>query len=140
MIFLSIVSTITGIEDQGGLKFLVRKTISYTLLTTFIAALISFFLYILIEPVTVNSQELLQNTHAMTKLNTTEGHLLNFLLKIVPENIFEPFYSTKVKGTGLGLSITYGIVKGWNGDIYVKSKANKGTNVIIKLPLNNLQA
>jgi PAS domain S-box-containing protein len=57
------------------------------------------------------------------------------------KNIFEPFFSTKAaeKGTGLGLSITYGIIKGWNGDINVKSKLNKGTTVIIKLPIKKIQ-
>jgi len=51
--------------------------------------------------------------------------------------IFDPFFTTKSgkKGTGLGLSVSYGIIKRHNGTIEVKSKVNKGTTFIIKLPL-----
>ena len=56
----------------------------------------------------------------------------------VKAKIFEPFFTTKDvgKGTGLGLSITYGIIKDHHGNIDVKSKTGKGTEFIIKLPIN----
>lgn len=51
--------------------------------------------------------------------------------------IFDPFFTTKDigKGTGLGLSISYNIVKKHFGDIKVKSEINKGTTILIELPL-----
>jgi signal transduction histidine kinase len=58
--------------------------------------------------------------------------------------IFDPFFSTREagKGTGLGLAISYGIVKGMNGDIQVKSIAagdgsrqSSGTTVTVSLPV-----
>ena len=50
--------------------------------------------------------------------------------------IFDPFFTTKDegKGVGLGLSIAYGIINEHKGSIEVKSKANKGTTFVIKLP------
>ena len=53
------------------------------------------------------------------------------------DKIFDPFYTTKPEGqgTGLGLSIAYGIVKGHEGKITVKSEVNCGSNFAVILPL-----
>ncbi len=50
-------------------------------------------------------------------------------------NMFTPFFTTKKKNqhVGLGLSSAYGIIKAHKGNITIKS--NKGTEVIITLPL-----
>jgi len=52
------------------------------------------------------------------------------------DKIFDPFFSSKKEsqGTGLGLSIVYGIIKGYNGFIDVKSEINSGTGFTIYLP------
>jgi signal transduction histidine kinase len=53
--------------------------------------------------------------------------------------IFEPFYradpsrSRKTGGFGLGLSICKKIVEAHNGEIIIKSKVNRGTEVILKM-------
>ncbi|MCI4625968.1 MAG: ATP-binding protein [Candidatus Magnetoovum sp. WYHC-5] len=51
--------------------------------------------------------------------------------------VFEAFFTTKEIGigTGLGLSIAYSIIVRHNGTIDVYSKENKGTTVVIKLPV-----
>jgi PAS domain S-box-containing protein len=49
--------------------------------------------------------------------------------------IFEPMYSTKVHGSGLGLSACKNIVTAHKGQIEVKSKKDKGTTMLVKLPL-----
>lgn len=53
------------------------------------------------------------------------------------KKIFEPFFSSKAKGTGLGLATSKIIIEAHNGSIDIKSEINKGTNVIIKLPIIN---
>jgi PAS domain S-box-containing protein len=50
-------------------------------------------------------------------------------------NVVEPFFSTKTKGTGLGLSVSHGIIMSHNGNIRVESQLDKGTTVVITLPL-----
>ncbi len=55
----------------------------------------------------------------------------------VKENIFTPFFSTKVgSGTGLGLAITSRMVDSHHGEIVVDSKPNIGTAFSVKIPIN----
>jgi two-component system, cell cycle sensor histidine kinase and response regulator CckA len=50
---------------------------------------------------------------------------------------FDPFFTTKEagKGTGLGLAMVYGIVKNHHGYIFLDSKKNRGTQVVMHLPM-----
>ncbi len=50
LVFLSIVSTISGLKDSIEIKVLVKKTLFYTLLTTIIAAFVALSFYLLIDP------------------------------------------------------------------------------------------
>jgi len=56
----------------------------------------------------------------------------------IQSRIFEPFFTTKEegKGTGLGLSICSGIIRSHEGTIDLYSNLQKGTRVIIKLPIS----
>jgi PAS domain S-box-containing protein len=56
------------------------------------------------------------------------------------KQIFNPFFTTKQKhnGTGLGLYLSYNFVKYHNGDIFVESKQNVGTEFKIRLPISKL--
>jgi signal transduction histidine kinase len=51
------------------------------------------------------------------------------------EQIFTPFFSTKVGGTGLGLSITKHIISEHQGEITCESRRDEGTRFTIRLPL-----
>jgi signal transduction histidine kinase len=59
----------------------------------------------------------------------------------IPQNIMNkimnPFFSTKPSnvGTGLGLSISHGIISDHSGKLYVDSKENEYTKVVIELPV-----
>jgi PAS domain S-box-containing protein len=54
------------------------------------------------------------------------------------EKVFDPFFTTKddFGNTGLGLSITKGIISKHHGTIGIESEVEKGTRVIIRLPIN----
>jgi signal transduction histidine kinase len=52
----------------------------------------------------------------------------------VMQNIFNPFFTTKVKGTGLGLAITNKIAKSHGGDVEVVNREGSGVTFRIKLP------
>jgi signal transduction histidine kinase len=55
--------------------------------------------------------------------------------EILP-HVFEPFFTTKRgKGTGLGLSISQTYIRSHDGEIRIDSTPQKGTTVIITLPL-----
>jgi len=52
------------------------------------------------------------------------------------DSIFDPFYSTKPRdrAMGVGLSLAYSVVRGWGGDIRVRSRPTLGTTVRVLLP------
>lgn len=52
----------------------------------------------------------------------------------VVEQIFTPFYTTKIGGSGLGLVFVRQIVEEHRGTISVQSEVGRGTTVIIDLP------
>ena len=49
--------------------------------------------------------------------------------------IFDPFFSTREDGVGLGLSLCHQIIEDHKGKIEIKSQINKGTKVIVALPI-----
>ena len=69
--------------------------------------------------------EISDNGHGISKENLSK--------------ITEPFFTTKSpgQGIGLGLSIAYTVIKDHKGNINFKSKINRGTQVIISLPLRH---
>lgn len=50
--------------------------------------------------------------------------------------VFESFYTTKPTGTGLGLSVCYRIVTDHGGSISVEGRDEKGTCILITLPIS----
>ena len=64
---------------------------------------------------------------------------------ITPEElsqIFDPFFTTKEpgQGTGLGLSVCYRIIEETGGQIRAESTPNKGTTIMVRLPLEEKES
>ncbi|MBL4594586.1 MAG: HAMP domain-containing histidine kinase, partial [Flavobacteriales bacterium] len=55
----------------------------------------------------------------------------------IKDKLFDPFFTTKDvgEGTGLGLSIVRSIVDNHEGKIIVNSEINKGTEIIVEIPI-----
>lgn len=51
------------------------------------------------------------------------------------EHLFEPFYSGFEGGRGLGLAVVRRIVDDYDGRVDIRSELNKGTDVVITLPV-----
>lgn len=52
------------------------------------------------------------------------------------DQIWDPFFTTKVvgQGTGLGLAVSYNIIKRLGGDISVESQVGKGSKFTVRMP------
>ncbi len=51
-----------------------------------------------------------------------------------PEELFQPFYTTKVQGTGLGLAISRQIVESLGGTLVLANRPGGGTRCTLRLP------
>ena len=54
-------------------------------------------------------------------------------------HVFEPFFTTKGSGDGkgLGLTIAYSLVRGWNGNLTVRSEPGQGATFQILIPTDD---
>ncbi|KAH7405982.1 hypothetical protein DE146DRAFT_608460 [Phaeosphaeria sp. MPI-PUGE-AT-0046c] len=90
--------------------------------------------------VTVRSEEISgdRGTIVFTVSDTGIGMSRHFLL----ENAFEPFrkQSQHTSGTGVGLSVVRRILEDIGGQINVSSEPSKGTDIVLKLPLQRVTA
>lgn len=91
IIFLSIVSTASGMENIREIKLLGQKVIKYTILTTLIAASIAFLLFITIDP--VRGQIVQEGTQTA---QVSQPSYFSFFIQIVPSNIVQPFSENNV--------------------------------------------
>lgn len=94
IIFLSIVSTASGMESLKEIKSLGKRVIKYTLLTTIIAAAVALVLFIAIDPVSASVQATGIDGTAAAK----QGSYYSYLIKSIPSNIIQPFSENHVIG------------------------------------------
>ena len=56
----------------------------------------------------------------------------------VMQNIFVPFFTTKVDGTGVGLAVSQKIIDDHDGFIKIKSVLKEGTTISVYLPIKRV--
>lgn len=90
IIAVSIITTLSRISQNSATGRIFRHTITYTLLTTILAATLAAGLYLLFAPqnVTVNA--------AASIDNITQTGYLDYLKTVIPDNILSPFLSANV--------------------------------------------
>jgi signal transduction histidine kinase len=53
----------------------------------------------------------------------------------IREKIFDLYFTTKSGGSGIGLAMTYRILQLHHGNVQVKSRAERGTEFLLRIPL-----
>lgn len=94
IIFLSIVSTSSGMDNISELKNLGQKVVKYTLLTTVIAATLALILFVIIDPARTHIQDFAASTQTVK----TQGSYFKYIQQIIPSNIVKPFSDNNVIG------------------------------------------
>ncbi|WP_265024784.1 MULTISPECIES: dicarboxylate/amino acid:cation symporter [unclassified Wolbachia] len=94
LVFLSIVSTISGLKDSIEIKVLLKKTLFYTLLTTIIAAFVALSFYLFIDPVRKN---FISNT--IESVSDSNHNYFSYLKSLIPSNFVQVFLENNVIGS-----------------------------------------
>jgi signal transduction histidine kinase len=85
------------------------------------------------------TDKLIGNKYVLTVADTGIG-----IPEIMLQKIFDPFFradtSRNTEGAGLGLTLAKKIIENHKGTISVKSEENKGTSIIISLPITSFRA
>ncbi|GAB4228690.1 MAG: dicarboxylate/amino acid:cation symporter [Chlamydiales bacterium] len=93
IIFLSIISTASGMESLAEIKNIGKKVVKYTLGTTIVAATIALGIYMIVDP--VKGMGDLASTASEVQ---SSGSYVNYLFQAIPSNIVQPFSENNVVG------------------------------------------
>jgi Na+/H+-dicarboxylate symporter len=93
LIFLSLLSTASGMEDAQQFKWMGLRVIRYTVLTTVLSAAIALGMFLAVDPVRGVQRVTLAEEVAIDKTS-----YLEYLLKAVPSNMLKPFVENHVIG------------------------------------------
>lgn len=93
-IVLAVTTTLATLGSGPDAGRIFRHTIMYTLLTTFVAALVGLFLYVIIAPgnMVISAAE----TGSQLSADTTQLSYTDHLLSVIPNNIVKPFLDGNV--------------------------------------------
>ena len=89
---LAIMTTLISFGRQKSTRSIFLHTITYTLLTTFVAALVGMVLYRLIAPESIPQSMLTSVSSGVDN----EGSFYDHIVSVIPNNIIQPFLSGNV--------------------------------------------
>ena len=104
IIFLSIFSTLLGMNGFGEMKILGRRIFKYTIITTLLAASTALILFILLKPGSSSPIGTIDWDHSL--INQTS--YISFFINIVPSNFVQAFVENNVIGI-VFISFLFGI-------------------------------
>lgn len=109
-IALAITTTLMTVGSQKDTGHIFRRTLTYTLLTTFAAAGVALVLYLIIAPSNLPAAAV---SGAASAVPESVGHTsyMDYVLGIVPDNVFRPFIDGNVLSVLL-LSVAVGLAIG----------------------------
>ena len=93
IVFLSIVSTLSGFKFGSGFNDILKKTLKYTFLTTIIASIVALMLYIAISPADTDIVG-----YAGDEIVSPQKDYLSHLIDILPSNFLQSFIDNNVIG------------------------------------------
>lgn len=125
-IVLAVTTTLATLGGGKSAGSIFRHTLSYTLLTTTMAAIVGLVLYVVIAPDTLPAEVLLQNADGSAGASTadTQSSYSEHLLGVIPNNIVKPFLDGNVLSL---LLLTFAV-----GLALSKMKESENKSVVLK--------
>ncbi len=118
---LAIMTTLISFGKQRSTRKIFAHTITYTLLTTFVAALVGLGLYLLIAPENL-PPDMLSSASEVTSGGTS---FYDHIISVIPNNVVQPFLSGNVLSILL-IAIAVGLALAWMPDSAGKGVVVKG--------------
>jgi len=141
-IALAVITTLASLGGEKNTGRIFLRTITYTLLTTFSAALVGLVLYLIIAPENLPSESIVA-ANSISPSEESEGGLTFYdhILSVVPNNIVTPFASGNVLSilivsTAIGLALAHIIKKEKqlasqpDGDTYPSGDVGRGASIL----------
>ena len=94
-IALAIITTLASFGRQQGAGKLFARTLVYTLLTTFAAAVVGLLLYLVVAPGNLPAEYVFDGQEALPQ-NLDNLSYYDHILSVIPNNILQPFLSGNV--------------------------------------------
>lgn len=93
IVFLAILSTLSGIQNLTDAKWLGSRVLKYTIITTLIAAFLALGLFLWIQPVETHLTGIVQTSAAVPQTS-----YLDAVMKMIPNNVLGAFTENNVLG------------------------------------------